>query len=71
MAEKSTESDAKSTETSLREIKDVRDPFVHRTLTTIKLKGSNYLPWSRAVTVSLRASGETSYITDASSPNPK
>lgn len=48
----------------------VKDPFHRRSLTSIKLNGANYLPWSCVVTVSLRASGETSYITDAPSNDP-
>uniref|UniRef100_A0A5B6ZV70 Integrase catalytic domain-containing protein n=1 Tax=Davidia involucrata TaxID=16924 RepID=A0A5B6ZV70_DAVIN len=39
-----------------------KDSLFFGSLTSIKLKGPNYLQWSRAVSVALRARGKSSYI---------
>ncbi|KAH7849276.1 hypothetical protein Vadar_015466 [Vaccinium darrowii] len=53
----------KSKKNGMPETKEVIR-YYRRSLTTVKLNGSNYLPWSHAMTVSLCASSESSYITD-------
>jgi uncharacterized membrane protein YgcG len=43
--------------------KDLQDSFFFGSMTSTKLKGSNYLQWSRAVLVFLTGRGKESYLT--------